>query len=491
MTLNLYLFTGSPIKINKTLPTPTVISGDRVEGNQDVTAPSFIISSASIPNYNYAYVPDLSRYYFITGVIWIADSLWRLNLQVDVLKTYESRINLLSGTIKYSSLGSTAIQDPRVSMDSIVSNVTTASSLSDTAYYVLRYWDIGPSSTSVYKRTPQIAFMNATVFSRFWDQLATKSEDDQVIIGNSIIDVSIVHYLKDSGVKSLPSFGLIKFRNAGAANEITVNLWTDPGTLPGPDDLAYFIEQPEDVYKLNYKEYDTGATWTDGYFWNGSAKWRLMLPYAGSVDIVPQESGYANITYCALRVAYEPYENAYIITPVINETTETAYAVTIPVQTTFAFPIDSSFDNIAGNRIASVLTSAGTLAAGVGLTSAGNPTGLMMLASGITSGVNTLQQLDVRENMATTRYAGTTGGVPAYTGSPDPTKIYWIKRSGIPRPGYSDLWSTYGKPDGAFRALSTLSGYYQVGDINLANMDTATASERDQIKSLLLSGVIA
>lgn len=486
MTLNLYLFTGSPIKINKTLPTPTVISGDRVEGNQDVTAPSFIISSASIPNFNYAYVPDLSRYYFITGVIWIADSLWRLNLQVDVLKTYESRINLLSGTIKYSSLGSTAIQDARLSMEGTVSNVTASGIITDNWYYVLKYWNVGQT-----RREPSVAFFPPAAFELFWNKFVNLTETEQVIVGDCVIELSIVHYLKQSAVYGLTGHDRISFRLAGKDKSASVTMIWGTGDILPADQMVYILDGFQNVHNLDSMQYDTGASWTDGYFWTGNAKWSFILPYAGMIDVTPCETGYANITYCALDVRYEPYENAYIVTPYINERLEPSASVTMPVRTTYPFPIDRALDNISGQRIATALGVAGSVATGVGMLAADNPAGLLPIISGIAGGVNSFQQLRIKENSSSVQYIGNNGGVPAYTGMPDPTKLYWVKRGAVPRPGYSDLWSAYGKPDGAFRALSTLSGYYQVGDINLTNMSTATASERDQIKSLLLSGVIA
>lgn len=492
MTLNLYIFTGPEIKITKTLPTPTVVSGDRVEGNQDVTAPSFIISSASLPTYNYAHVPDLGRYYFIEQVIWIADSLWRLNLRVDVLKTYSDKIALLNGTVRYSSLGSTAINDPRISMDGVVNSVSTPSTITDNWYYVLKYWDMAPyaGTPPIHWNIPTVAFMNEATFTKFWNAYYNLSEDKRVIVGDAIIDLSIVHYLKKSGVETLRSTDSLIFMTAASASYVEVS-WEVPGDITPDNLLAHCIVMLSDIPLLGHMDYDTGASWTNGYFWDGEAKWSFLLPFAGTVDMVPNQCGYPTITYCALRVAYEPYENSYVITPYINETLEVSQTVSIPVRTTIAFPIDSQFNNISGQRMAASLGMLGSVAGGIGMLATGNPMGILGIAGGMVNGINTLQQLNVQENMATTKYAGNNGGVPAYTGTPDPTKIYWIKRSGTPRAGYSDLWTNFGKPDGAFRALSTLSGYYQLSDVTLTNMGEATSSERNEIRGLLTSGVIA
>ena len=491
MTVNLYNYTGEEIRIDKTsyLGLPTNLTGDQYEGNQSITDPSIIISSATAPTYNYAYVTEYGRYYFVDPPIWIADSLWRLNLHVDPLFSYKTAIGAQKGIIRYSGSGTTEISDPRIAFETVVSATTTSSVITDDSYYVLRYWRITGSPTDP-KKTPKIAFFPAKAFEMFFSTYNTLTETSRVIVGRSIIDVSIVHYLKKSAIQALTASKEIGFMSAASSTGVIVIFNTSSGT-PAADEVCYLLNSPDDVDDLSYMDYDTGATWTDNYFWNGLAKWTFLLPFAGTVSVTPAETGYHSITYCALRVQYEPYENAYVITPYINEGLELAGIVSIPVQTTFAFPIDSSFDNISGNRIATVLSAAGTIAGGAAMIATQNYVGgALAIAGGITSSINTMERLNVQQGMVTTGYAGSTGGVPAFTGTPDPTKIYWFNRHAVPRSGYSDIWSNYGKPDGAFRTLSTLTGYVQMADVILTGMGGISKIERDEIKRLLLSGVI-
>lgn len=491
MTIKFYNYTAEQERVDKTsyLGTATTLTADQVEGLQNVLAPSFIVSSNTVPDYNYAYVQEFGRYYFVDAPIWIANNTWRVNMRIDVLFTYKTAISAQQGIVRYSASGTTEISDPRIAVESVVSTTTTSSIITDDSYYVLRYWDIiGHAGAS--KKTPNIAFFPAKAFDMFFTKYNTLSEQARTIVGHSIIDVTIVHYLKKTAIQALTSGKEISFMNAGSNVGVIVEFNTTAGTVPA-DEVCYFLPSPDDVDDLSYMDYDTGATWTDSYFWTGMAKWTFLLPFAGTVTVTPTETGYHTITYCALRVQYEPYENAYVITPYINEGIELAGSVSIPVQTTFAFPIDSSFDNIAGNRIATVLSAAGTVAAGVGMIATENYVGgAMAIAGAITTSINTMERLNVQQAMATTGYAGSTGGVPAYTGTPDPTKIYWINRHAVPRSGYSDLWTAYGKPDGAFRTLSTLTGYVQMAYVILTGMSTVSSTERNEIKSLLLSGVI-
>ena len=54
------------------------------------------VTNASYPvNYNYAYIPDLGRYYFIDSWKWTAEG-WIASMTVDVLATYKTQIGAMS-----------------------------------------------------------------------------------------------------------------------------------------------------------------------------------------------------------------------------------------------------------------------------------------------------------------------------------------------------------------------------------------------------------
>lgn len=64
-----------------------------------IISPSIDIESAAPPNFNYAYMPDFSRYYFVTAVTSINNKLWRVDFNIDVLMTYRTEIGRLSAII--------------------------------------------------------------------------------------------------------------------------------------------------------------------------------------------------------------------------------------------------------------------------------------------------------------------------------------------------------------------------------------------------------
>ena len=52
-----------------------------------------------VPSFNYVFIPQFNRYYFVTALTNIRDGLWSMSLHVDVLMTYKSTIKQQNGFI--------------------------------------------------------------------------------------------------------------------------------------------------------------------------------------------------------------------------------------------------------------------------------------------------------------------------------------------------------------------------------------------------------
>ena len=66
--------------------------------NVDILKPVIMVNSNPM-GFNYAYVADFSRYYWVDGISQYRKNLWILNLSVDVLMSYSDQIKLLSGYV--------------------------------------------------------------------------------------------------------------------------------------------------------------------------------------------------------------------------------------------------------------------------------------------------------------------------------------------------------------------------------------------------------
>ena len=97
MNITLYKTKSANNVINKKLVSDKNLGNACIlADNTSVTSPSVIIggisSLDSISDYNYAYIPQCHRYYYINDIIALSGGRVKLLLSVDVLKTYSSDI---------------------------------------------------------------------------------------------------------------------------------------------------------------------------------------------------------------------------------------------------------------------------------------------------------------------------------------------------------------------------------------------------------------
>ena len=84
---------SSPVeKIGKTLSTGTDFSC-KLKDDTSILRPTLIISSlSSLASFNYMYIADFGRYYFIDDIVSINQGIWEVSGHVDVLETYKTAI---------------------------------------------------------------------------------------------------------------------------------------------------------------------------------------------------------------------------------------------------------------------------------------------------------------------------------------------------------------------------------------------------------------
>lgn len=95
-TINFYNYNGHPNTVNKQLGTFTAIEGD-LRQTFDVLHPTVTLRKHPRPIFNYCYIPDLGRYYFVDRVSFEGNNAYELVLRIDVLKTYETQILAATG----------------------------------------------------------------------------------------------------------------------------------------------------------------------------------------------------------------------------------------------------------------------------------------------------------------------------------------------------------------------------------------------------------
>lgn len=100
-TINFYNYDGHPDTVNKVLGEPTAYNGN-LRQDIDVLRPVLTLKKAPSLTFNYCYIPDLHRYYFIDSVVYVGNNTYEVSLSVDVLKTYETQILDATATVQES-----------------------------------------------------------------------------------------------------------------------------------------------------------------------------------------------------------------------------------------------------------------------------------------------------------------------------------------------------------------------------------------------------
>lgn len=91
MDIVLFNNTSEKNKIGKNLSTVNTLSGYLKESTS-ITHPVILIEYASPVGFNYVYIQEFSRYYYVIDATVVRQNLIRLSLAVDVLESFKTQI---------------------------------------------------------------------------------------------------------------------------------------------------------------------------------------------------------------------------------------------------------------------------------------------------------------------------------------------------------------------------------------------------------------
>ena len=107
MEIKLYKTSSPRKKLVKNLTDGLTLVGT-LRAQSSVMAPTFTVQYTAGVGYNYCYIPDFGRYYYINGINALRANLFELSLGVDVLMTYAAEIRNNSAIIDKSQWQGTA-----------------------------------------------------------------------------------------------------------------------------------------------------------------------------------------------------------------------------------------------------------------------------------------------------------------------------------------------------------------------------------------------
>ena len=103
MNIVLYVNNSEQNKINKSLSNPVTFTGVLKE-ETNIINPVILMEVDNPYNYNYAFIPEFNRYYFISNITSVNNKMWRISLKVDVLESFKNEIMASSAILSDTEL---------------------------------------------------------------------------------------------------------------------------------------------------------------------------------------------------------------------------------------------------------------------------------------------------------------------------------------------------------------------------------------------------
>lgn len=119
MLIDLLYTTDDPRVVSKSTTNVSTGVDMTPKGNFDLCTPLVVLAyNTAYLGANYAYIPDLARYYYINDMVLSPGSQIVLQLAVDVLKTWDAQIRACEGVVVRSeSIGSNYLPDDKYPID--------------------------------------------------------------------------------------------------------------------------------------------------------------------------------------------------------------------------------------------------------------------------------------------------------------------------------------------------------------------------------------
>ena len=113
MTVTLFKNFSDKRNLNKNLTEIKTVSAT-AKGDINIISPTLIIQNFST-DFNYCYISDFDRYYFVKSITLLTGQRVQIDLTVDVLMTYKEEIkNLTVNVLRYENIEPTYLADSRI-----------------------------------------------------------------------------------------------------------------------------------------------------------------------------------------------------------------------------------------------------------------------------------------------------------------------------------------------------------------------------------------
>ena len=137
MQIKLYNNSSPTNKIQKSITSVLDVSG-ALRGETDIVNPTIRIYAANLPYFNYAYIPEFHRYYYLRNVRAVRNEIFEITLHSDALMSFD--LSKVAGVITESeNLGNNYLNGRQFvrSVKSKTDIINFPSGLLDSGEYIL------------------------------------------------------------------------------------------------------------------------------------------------------------------------------------------------------------------------------------------------------------------------------------------------------------------------------------------------------------------
>lgn len=524
-----------PHVVNKTAGT-NLLYVDTAYGvfreEQNVLTPSIMIEYSKVPDFNYVYIPSLSRYYFVTGVTLVRYGVYRIDLKVDVLCSFNADIRLQSGFVSRNENTYTEdYPDDRFPVSPFFGYSWVSASLYDTPNYNCKnvsfkqdddssgyHWlltCLNIKSIKYESLTPPANSDLPKIVSTIPSYCTTYSDSTEfnshlhTYITDEYATTSIINALLKDDTKATYVYSLLwlpfDIKNVNSVSSSRTMICLNDVFVSRNDDGKFVnlndsTQYPSSVYGYELKtsnlQYCIIADFT--YSINDVNKfhreplcyYELWIPYVGLVkmnswDIINKRIivYYAIDIYTGLATAFVKQWSAD--TPLFSKPCQ--LGVKIPITTTNVEELTREKQNNALNLTLGLVGAGVSTAIGI---ASQNP---VAIAGGVLSGTKAIASAVNSNNMLFER--AQTNLYSAETSNYSFIKDVYIRLTGrgaLPNFDIGVYGHTQGFPLNIYTHLSSLTGYTEIPEMHYkpSSQTYITKTEIDEIVSLAKNGII-
>lgn len=476
------------------------------DSNNDIT---FISDDVSLYYANYVYIPDFNRYYYINDIIVVTNALIQINTDVDVLMSFKDDILTLDAFIGRNEYNyDDTLVDDKLNYHNY--------------YNVVEYDNVGvndPSVNVVFDAAP--TYLDDP-YRYLFCYMLVGSDDNYSISGvqeayGPLPSVKPKQYVSDTVYPVITNLDGITTIINYAQTDDTIRSYIYacvaypfpiPTNAPRADEMYFSFGSPEKTITIEkgkvimdpkYLVLSTfnASDYIDLDYISSISKYELYVPFGGYIQL-----NYSQIVNKRLSIAYSiiNYTTGEGSWYVLNMTDNIVIAngpcmlgIKMPLSTTNAMEVSDNEQNIMSSlALKTIATTVGAVLGVVGGYMTGGPTGALMAygsvvggtASLATAGGTALAQLNTNYDRAQVDNIASNGGL--YNALTPKLRI----TRPVPKSNDANYKKFYGKPTKATHRLSDLRGFTIVDDIQLTNIENAFDNELNDIKALLMNGVI-